>query len=174
MMPGRDRGTKLTYPDRGLTRIGCAPEGYRISRRRIDVGFGKEAFGRLAEGILSWQLHRLAGLTVQADAPRALPGIRVVSGFGIGPLRIRAPCQVIWVEEDSGRAGFGYGTLDGHPESGEESFRAVLEADGRVCFELFAYSRHANWFYTLGAPVATYCQQLVTGRYLSAARRLAG
>jgi uncharacterized protein (UPF0548 family) len=101
-------------------------------------------------------------------------------GFGVGDLRLKAPCEVVWVEEpqdntdDDGarRAGFGYATLPGHPECGEESFAAVLGADGSVFFELHAYSRHANWFYRLGAPVARFCQELVTRRYLAAARQL--
>ncbi|MFD1214450.1 DUF1990 family protein, partial [Arthrobacter sp. GCM10027362] len=105
-------------------------------------------------------------------------GVRMAAGFGAGPFRLWAPCEVVWAEEDrrsagSRRTGFGYGTLPGHPERGEESFVAVLGPDGQVRFELFAFSRHANWFYTAGGPVAAACQQLVTRRYLSAARKLA-
>lgn len=148
-------------------------------RHRISAGTGEAAFERLAEGILTFDLHRRSGLTVLADK-RAAVGGTVVVGFGMGNFRLQAPCRVVWVEEpentdDDGirRAGFGYGTLPGHPESGEESFTAVLAADGSVFFELHAYSRHANWFYRLGAPVARCCQELVTRRYLAAARRLA-
>ncbi|NKX51519.1 DUF1990 domain-containing protein, partial [Arthrobacter deserti] len=90
-----------------------------------------------------------------------------------GPFRLRIPCQVVWAEEGSARTGFGYGTLPGHPERGEESFTAVLGPGNTVLFELFAFSRHANWFYTAGAPVAAACQKLVTRRYLAAARALA-
>lgn len=117
---------------------------------------------------------------MRADQDRASTGSTVVPGFGVDRLRLPAPCRVVWVEElvpddDGGaqRAGFGYGTLPGHPERGEEAFLAVLAADGTVFFELFAFSRHANWFYILGAPVARCCQWLVTQRYLAAARRLA-
>lgn len=154
-------------------------------RHRIRVGTGEAAFRRLAEGILTFELHRRSNLRIAAE-PRAAVGGSVTVGFGVGNLRLNAPCEVVWVEEvnptsddDGGaargarRAGFGYATLPGHPETGEESFVAVLEADGSVFFELHAYSRHGNWFYRLGAPVARFCQELATRWYLNAARRLA-
>lgn len=192
----------LTHTAVGLTRSGIWPAGFRPARHRVAVGTGEAAFNRLAEAILTFELHRRAGLRVLAR-PRAVEGRTVVSGFGVGPLRLNAPCRVVWVEghnkddddedegEDQGagspnnsnsqtnddggtrRAGFGYATLPGHPVSGEESFTVELAPGGTVYFELRAYSRHANWFYRLGAPVARFCQWLVTRRYLKAARRLA-
>ena len=170
---GFDVDAELTYPGHGLTQSGRAPEGYRVARQRVVVGEGQEAFTRLGEGILGWELHRQAGLSVRAQAPRAAAGVHVVSGFGFGKFRLPAPCRVLWTEENGGRAGFGYGTLPGHPASGEESFVAVLEPDGQVYFELFAFSRPSNWFYRLGGPVTKGVQQLVTRRYLAAARKLA-
>lgn len=167
-----------TYPDTGLTQWGRWPAGFRPLRHRIEVGHGRDSFNRLAGAILGWDLHRGAGLTVRAEGDRAVVGSVVVSGFGVGRLRIPAPCAVVWVEDmddDGGafRAGFGYGTLKGHPETGEEAFIAELAADGTVYFELRAFSRHANRFYRLGWPVARTCQWIVTRRYLAAARRLA-
>ena len=170
---GFDVDAELTYPEHGLTQNGRAPEGYRVARERVAVGDGPDAFTRLGEGILGWELHQLAGLSVRAQAPRAAQGVHVVSGFGFGRLRLAAPCRVVWVEESTTRAGFGYGTLPGHPASGEESFVAVLEPDGQVYFELFAFSRPSNWFYRLGGPVTKGVQQLVTRRYLAAAQKLA-
>lgn len=170
---GFDVDAELTYAEHGLTQSSRAPEGYRVARHRVVVGEGRDAFTRLAEGILGWELHRLAGLSVRAQAPRAGEGVHVVSGFGFGKFRLLAPCRVVWMEEGTTRAGFGYGTLPGHPEAGEESFVAVLEPDGQVYFELFAFSRHSNWFYKLGGLVASACQRLVTRRYLAAARKLA-
>lgn len=164
----------LTYPEHGLTLTHQAPAGYRVARERIRVGEGPEAFRRLSDAIMEWDLHRGAGLRVRADTERARPGSRVVSGFGAGPLRLPAPCRVVWCVEEPGRAGFGYGTLPGHPESGEESFLAVLEPDGGVYFELFAFSRPSSWLYRLGDPVASACQRIVTRGYLRAARAYAG
>jgi uncharacterized protein (UPF0548 family) len=169
---------ELTYTEHGWSQQHRAPDGYRVERQRIAVGSGEQAYAALAGGIMGWQLHRLAGLRVDPATPRAAPGVGVVAGFGAGRFRLPIPCRVVWAEEDRRteayrRTGFGYGTLPGHPESGEESFAAVLEPDGRVWFDLFAFSRHANWFYRAGGPVATACQRLATRRYLAAARALA-
>ncbi|WP_026551630.1 DUF1990 domain-containing protein [Arthrobacter sp. H20] len=171
----------FTYEPVGLSQRGESLPGYRTVSRRARVGTGYTAYARLAEGILSWQLHRGAGLSVPAGQARAVVGSDVVPAFGVGRLRLPAPCRVVWTEEPvdndhaggAQRAGFGYGTLPGHPERGEEAFIAVLAPDGAVYFEVFAFSRHANWFFVLGAPVARFCQELVTRRYLATAQRLA-
>lgn len=173
MNSGAAPDTGLSYPAPGMTREGSAPAGYRVARHRVAVGAGRQDYLRLAEGIMSWRLHRLSGLRVGTGTPRAAEGVPVVLGFGAGPLRIPAPCRVVWTEQGGSRTGFGYGTLPGHPESGEESFTAVLAPDGTVYFELLAYSRHATWFIRLGGPVASACQRLVTRRYLAAAAALA-
>lgn len=170
---------EITHTAIGFTRAGVWPSGFRPLHHRIRVGTGEKHFRQLAEGILAFDLHRGSQLRIHAVPSRAVVGGLVTVGFGVGNLRLNAPCAVVWVEDpevDRGgtrRAGFGYATLPGHPESGEESFTAVLEPDGTVYFELHAYSRHANWFYRLGAPVARFCQALVTRRYLRAARQLA-
>ena len=167
-------GTRLTYDGVGLSRARTAPRGYRVVDERVGVGEGEDAFHRLAEGLMAWEVHRLAGLRVDATEPSAAEGVEVVCGFGVGPLRLAIPCRVVWTERTPTRTGFGYGTLPGHPESGEEAFMAVLEGNGRVVFEVFAFSRHANWFYRAGAPVAEAAQRLVTRRYIAAAKALAG
>ena len=123
---------------------------------------------------MGWELHRLAGLRGEASTPAAAAGVDVVPGFVVGPLRLSAPCRVVWTERSPTRTGFGYGTLPGHPESGEEGFVALLEENGLVVFDLFAFSRHSNWFYRVGGPVAEAAQRLVTRRYVAAAKALAG
>nr|WP_286135366.1 DUF1990 domain-containing protein [Arthrobacter sp. UCD-GKA] len=150
------------------------PEGYRHLRLRERVGSGQAAFDALAEGILNWSLHGRSGLRTRPDTPRVKLGSRVELGFGVGPARIKAPCRVVRLIDEPGRSGFAYGTLAGHPETGEESFSAVLEKDGSVYLEIKAASRHSNRFYTMAAPVAEAAQRLATRRYVAAARELAG
>lgn len=181
----------LTYPDAGFTDRpypqpleGGWPEGYRVVLRseRINVPEPAAAFLRLADGVLGWDLHRGSGLRVAASTPRAAAGVVMASGVGLGPLRWQAPCRVLWSAEPvlngglpvpGQRAGFGYGTLRGHPVAGEEGFYAELAADGRLFFRVAAYSRPANWFMALGNPVSRRTQELITRRYVRAARRLA-
>lgn len=187
---------ELTYGQRGLTQFlgtGSAslsgsdgwPEGYRRVQRRIRVGSGPEGYAQLAAGILSWGIQRGAGLTVHG-APAVEPGGRVLCGFGVGPLRLPVPCEVVWVRQPTAavvlpdgrlrpqRAGFGYGTLPGHPATGEEAFIASLGSDGGVHFELLAFSKPAGLMYRIASPVTTLAQRLVTHRYLQAARNLTG
>ena len=183
---------ELSYPDPGYTRRPYPqplthrwPEGYRLVLRREKLAVPDPAAGflRLANGILGWDLHRRSGLRVAASTPRAAPGVVVSSGVGLGPLRYYAPCRVLWAEEpaldDGGipvpgqRAGFGYGTLKGHPEQGEEGFYAELDGDGKLIFRVAAYSRPANRLIAAGDFANRAVQQFITRRYLAAAYRLA-
>jgi uncharacterized protein (UPF0548 family) len=84
------------------------------------------------------------------------------------------PCRVVWAVDEPDRRGFGYGTLPGHPESGEESFVVSLRPDGAVVYELRAFSRLATPFSRLGAPVSRRVQTLALDRYVAAVRRAAG
>ncbi|MFL4476396.1 DUF1990 family protein [Paeniglutamicibacter sp. MACA_103] len=163
----------LSYPGPGITGSVPVPAGYRTLRVRERVGQGAAAFEALAAGIMAWKLHEVAGLRVRADTPGVQLASRVRLSVGLGPVRLQAPCRVVRLIESENRRGFAYGTLAGHPESGEESFAAVLEPDGSVYLELMAVSRPSGGLYRLAAPVTDAAQGLVTGRYVAAARRLA-
>lgn len=188
MLPKASRDG-LFYPELGRTRLiaeeptgsGTWPDGFDHVDRQIRVGSGDDAFKALAEGIMSWQIQRRAGLRVSAP-PRAVAGARVVSGFGVGDLRLPVPCQVVWALERTGvlrsdgteveLAGFGYGTLPGHPALGEEAFLAMKASDGGVYFRLLAFSRPSGLLFRLGSPVTKLTQRNVTRSYLQAARSL--
>lgn len=183
---------QFTYEERGATDRpfpesfeGGWPAGYTVmvESHEIPTEDPSGGFAALVEGILGWELHRRAGLTMETDAGRAAPGVRVVSGFGVGPARIKAPCRVIWTRtprlDGAGRAvpgqrgGFGYGTLPGHPVRGEEGFYAELTPDNRLLFVCAAYSRPASPVFRVAAPVTRLTQRYVLSRYASAARELA-
>ena len=90
--------------------------------------------------------------------------------IGVGPLSIIAPCRVVYVIDESDRCGFGYGTLPGHPESGEESF--LLErADNAVTFTVTAFSKPATMLTRLAGPIGRRVQDVMTARYLRALPR---
>jgi uncharacterized protein (UPF0548 family) len=168
----------LNYPGVGSTETGTAPGGYVRVLQEAGLGSGLEVYRRVADGILGWELQRRAGLRVRAESPRAVPGTRVVSGFGVGPFRLDAPCRVVWVREPSPdvvpqSAGFGYGTLRGHPARGEESFEVEIDGHGEVLLRIRAFSKPANWFYAAGGLVTRAAQRHVTSRYIEGARSLA-
>lgn len=94
-----------------------------------------------------------------ADTTGAVrPGSRVIVGIGFGPLRIEAPCEVVWTAYEPARIGFAYGTLTGHPECGEESFIVDMDPDGTVWFTVTAFSRPACWYTRLAGPVIPFLQ----------------
>lgn len=142
---------ELTYPDVGATREGPLPAGWRHVRHRVRLPAG--SFPSAGRAVLGWRLHRAAGIRIDADAPRAAPGVRVVSRIGLGPLRLAAPCAVVWAVDDDRRAGFGYGTLPGHPARGEEAFVVTRDDSGEVWFEVRAFSRPDRWYMRAAGPV---------------------
>jgi uncharacterized protein (UPF0548 family) len=164
--------TPLTYPEVGATRDGALPAGYRHFEREVAIGRGDAAMNAASDGLLSFGMHRLAGLRPQASTARAAAGTEVTCRFGLGPVGLRVPCRVVWVVDEPDRAGFGYGTLPGHPERGEEAFLLARAGDGTVTFTVRAFSRPAAWYARLGGPVTHLLQDHVNRRYVAAMRRL--
>jgi uncharacterized protein (UPF0548 family) len=163
----------LTYPEVGATAGGALPTGYRHVRRTERLGAGPDVFHAVAAGMAAWRIQRDAGLTVRTEAARPAPDARFVTGIRLGPLRLAAPCRIVWYVEEPDRYGFGFGTLAGHPECGEESFLVEWTGTDDVVFSIAAFSRPAAWYARLGAAPARWLQDRVTDRYVAAARGLA-
>ncbi|MGB9376382.1 MAG: DUF1990 domain-containing protein [Mycobacteriales bacterium] len=157
----------LTYEPVGAT-AGELPAGFRHVRRSHLLGHGRARFEQAALQVMTWQLHRGAGLDVEASAPVAVTGVVVRSGLRLGPIRFVVPCRVVMTVDEPTVRGFAYGTLPGHPASGEERFTVTLEDDGRVVLNVVAFSRPAFWLMRLGSPVANLVQRRITTRYLRA------
>lgn len=175
---GRIARGELNYPGIGSTEHGPPPDGYPCLVSQAYLGEGLATYRRVAQGILGWELQKRSGLRVRTDSDAVVPGARVVSGFGVGPFRINAPCEVVWVRRPAPgggpqSAGFGYGTLPGHPARGEEAFEVEVDGQGRVFFKVTAFSRHSNWFYTTGGVLARRAQRHITSRYIESAHELA-
>jgi uncharacterized protein (UPF0548 family) len=88
-----------------------------------------------------------------------------------GPLRVRAPVRVVYVVDTPSRKGFAYGTLPGHPESGEEAWMLARTDDGSVWLNIRAFSRPSSPMWWLVYPVLRIAQSVYTRRY---ERALAG
>ena len=157
----------LTYPEHGATKAELPP-GYHHLERRAKIGSGRAAFERGAAALMAWEMQRASGLKVTADGP-VRPGQKVVSKLAPG---ITAPCRVVYVIDEPTRRGFGYGTLPGHPESGEEAFLIDIDDAADVWFTVRAFTHPGNTLAKLVGPVGRVAQQLMTARYISAMRRL--
>lgn len=167
-----------TFDEVGLTRPAVLdgaplPTGWNHLVLSRPVGRGRAAFEAAAECVLAWGMHRGAGIRVRAEASRAVQGTTMVSGIGVGPLRISAPCRVVWTVDEPDRRGFGYATLPGHPERGEEAFLVALAPDGTVTFTVAAFSRPALWWSRLAGPVVVLLQHVAARAYTWSVRRAA-
>jgi uncharacterized protein (UPF0548 family) len=156
----------LTYEPVGATRTGDLPDGFHHLRARFEVGHGDAAFSHAAGTLMTWRMHAGAGLRVSASVDRVAVG--AVVRARLGPLGI--PCRVLWVLDEPDAQGFGYGTLPGHPVSGEEAF-VVSRAGGVVTFTVTAYSRPGLLLTRLAGPVGRLGQRLTVRRYAAALRQ---
>ncbi|MDG4766976.1 DUF1990 domain-containing protein [Solwaraspora sp. WMMD406] len=169
----------FTYPDVGATRHAGTdrapaagadlPSGYRHLHYRTRLR--SDAFTVAADAVLTWRMHRRAGARIAASAPRADPGVLVTVGLGVGRLRMAAPCAVVWTATSDERAGFAYGTLPGHPASGEEAF-IVERTGGEVWFAVVAFSRPVALPMRMAGPVGALFQYAYARRCGQALRRL--
>src|SRR5205085_9707574 len=92
---------------------------------------------------------------------------------GLSWLGYDSPCRVVWAQITGPWRGFGYGTLPGHPESGEEAFVVEQRDDGTVVFRTRVFSRLASPLARLGGPVSRAVQQAALGRYATAIAKAA-
>jgi uncharacterized protein (UPF0548 family) len=163
----------LTYREVGATQAESMPLDYGQVHRDVSLGSGPEVFDRAAAALFGWRMHEEAGLAIMHSGGTPAPGIIVILRAGWKPLCLTIPCRVVYTVEETDRRGFAYGTLPGHPETGEEAFMVVMTRAGEVRFRVRAFSRPASLIARAGGPLSHLIQQYVTDRYVSALRRLA-
>ncbi|MFC9896093.1 DUF1990 family protein [Nocardia sp. NPDC127579] len=160
-------GDGFTYAEIGATR-GESTEGFHRFRLRQRIGQGRELFERAGAEILTYRMQKGTGIFREASAAAAEPGSTLTVRLGVGPIGVIAPCRVVYVLDEPDRRGFAYGTLPGHPVSGEELFAVEYDAaDDSVHGIVLAYSRPATWYTRLGGPVVRIIQRFVAARYIA-------
>lgn len=155
----------FTYAEVGATReVDRMPQdAHPMGHRRLLGGPG--VFGPAVELVLGYGMQRGAGFQVTASTPYAEPGTEVTMTARFGPIGVTAPTRVVYVIDEPDRQGFAYGTLPGHPESGEELF--LIERVGEETWvEVRAFSRPGRWFTRLAGPVARLLQTRAALAYL--------
>ena len=179
----------LTYPEVRATLGATLPPGYRHLDAARTIGRGRGDFERAREELFAWRPQRAAGFGVAADEPGAqastrTPGpsispgarVRLTPGAALLPRPVRslAPlptfgCLVVAVVDEPDRAGFAYGTLPGHPVSGEELFLLTRDpATDAVTLRIRAFSRHGTPWSRALSPAVLLGQRAITARYLRA------
>jgi uncharacterized protein (UPF0548 family) len=162
----------LTYTPVGATKDEVLPAGFGHLRERRRLG-DATLLDPAGDFVLSFGLQRGAGILVSASEPLARSGVELTQRVRLGPLRLSAPTRVVYVLSEANRRGFAYGSLPGHPESGEELF-LVERVGGATYAEVRAYSRPGRWFTKLGGPVVRLVQRWYVRRYLDALERAVG
>ncbi len=157
------RELPFSYEEVGATREEAPPEGYVVDRYRVRLGEGPEAYERAKEALRGWRQFDLGWVRLLPPGAPMEVGTTVavlVRHFGFWSLNT---ARIVYLVEESGeveRFGFGYGTLPGHSERGEE--RLLVEwrrEDGAVHYVVFAFSRPKRLLAWLGYPFAHLLQR---------------
>lgn len=153
----------LTYPEVGATADERLPAGYHHVRASRSLGVVD--LDAVSTVLLTWQMHRRAGVRHVAGPSRAEAGVDVTFRF----LGQTIPCRVVSVIDGTDARGFTYGTLPGHPECGEERFVLTRDpASGVVTATITAFSKPGGLRTRLLGPVGRLVQTAMTRRYLAA------
>jgi len=163
------------------------PSGYHAFERTVRIGHGEADWAGAGGALLRWGVKERSGFTVEpgpgpasgpASGPGAGPGADGLVERGrsywlvaaLGPFTVREPVRVVAVVDESDRCGFAYGTLQGHPVSGEEAFIVHRTPGGDVWLTLRSLTRAAPGRWRLAFPAALVAQHWYRRRYLRALR----
>jgi len=162
------RAAGFTYPEVGQT-FEALPTGYRNIERSQQLA--PDTFEAAAADLMSWRIHQRAGLDVYASSD-VITGAVVVLRLGWGPVKVHAPCRVVYTIDEEQRRGFAYGTLPGHPEAGEEAFFIERDSAEAVTFTIRAFSRPATALTRTIGPVGHWVQDRITDRIPPLSRQI--
>lgn len=151
------RDAPYSYPHAGASREQGRPAGFHADHLRVLLGAGDDTFSRAAAALCRWamfppQIVRLCWPETAVEEGAVVAGL--YRGPGVWAV---LPCRIVYVIDEATaqhrRFGFGYGTLTGHMEAGEERFLVEQDrAGGEVHYDLYAFSRPAAWLARLGYP----------------------
>lgn len=156
------RSESFSYPSVGDSLFEMCPPGFTWDQHRVELGAGEATFQRACEAIREWQMMPTPMTKVYWPVEPQV-GSEVVIGFNFGPIRTLNPCRIVYVVDDvvagCRRFGFGYGTLPGHAEAGEERFMVShdLESD-IVQYDLCSFSRPKHLLARWAFPLARLLQ----------------
>jgi uncharacterized protein (UPF0548 family) len=165
----------LSYDAVGLTcpedeAWSAHPKGYRRYTATVKLGHGRQLWNEAASAVLDWQIKTRSGFTVEpfTGGIRARENADYRLTIRAGPIIVHEPVRVVTVVSQSARCGFSYGTLDGHPVSGEEAFIVHRAPDGEVWLTLRSLTRASRGPWRWAFPVLLIAQKYYRRRYRQA------
>ena len=151
----------FTYDQIGATRRDQAPRGFDLDCVSAPLGYGETAFTAAIAAFSEWRMFPSEMATVLTPSAAIRVGeivaiqFKTLIAWSVCPSRViytineRKPCDGIH------RFGFGYGTLPGHVERGEEQFLLQWDrATDEVSYSIKAFSRPASLLVRIGYPYA--------------------
>lgn len=156
-----------TYDHDGST-LGDPPPGID------DRTFTRDVAGELAAArrtLHRWATHAGIGARIHPvpEAPHPVEeGDTVLVILPVGPAEAIIANRIVAVVDEASRVGLAYGSLPGHPETGEELFLAERTAPGRLHLTVRIHARPATPLVRLAGPLTPRLQALAARRYLAA------
>jgi uncharacterized protein (UPF0548 family) len=152
----------FSYPAVGATAT-TPPAGFTVDRTRIDLGHGEAVFDAAKAALERWQQFRLGWVDAWSpETPLEAGRVVAIMGWAMGFWWLNA-CRIIYTVDEFGptrRFGFGYGTLPGHVERGEERFLVEWDpATDRVTYDILAFSKPNHILTRLGYPLVRRSQK---------------
>jgi len=147
------------------------PEGWRAYEHTVSLGSGNDLWNAASSAVLAWGVKTRSGFAVE---PSLDPGRGATQGerywlvARVGPVRVREPVEIITTVSTDDRAALAYGTLDGHPVSGEEAFIVHRDDAGNVSLTLRSLTRAGRGPWRALFPAILVAQRVYRRRYLRA------
>ncbi len=164
----------ITYGPVGATRPAAerwapAPGGFRVLETTVSIGAGEATWSAAADLVLRWAVKTRSGFRVSGRPGPMVTGGRYWVTTTVASLQIVEPVEVVDVVRMPDRVGFAYGTLDGHPVSGEEAFIVHRDAKGQVWLTVRSLTRASSRMpWRALFPIVLIAQRLYRRRYLRA------
>jgi uncharacterized protein (UPF0548 family) len=150
------------------------PDGWRAYEHTVRLGSGTDLWNAASSAVLAWGIKTRSGFTVdpQLEAgSRARRGERYWLVARIGPLHIREPVEIVATIATDRQAALAYGTLEGHPVSGEEAFIVRRDENANVSLTLRSLTRAGRCPWRGLFPLILIAQRVYRRRYLRVLRR---
>lgn len=160
-----------TAPD---VEVWAPPAGWRAYERTVRLGSGTDLWDAASAAVLSWGVKTRSGFDVDPplrEGRGARRGERSWLVARVGPFRVREPVEVVATVATGRRAALAYGTLTGHPVSGEEAFIVHRDDDGVVRLTLRSLTHAGRGRWRPLFPLILVAQRVYRRRYLRALRR---
>jgi uncharacterized protein (UPF0548 family) len=137
----------------------------RFRRSESSVVLRRHDWHEVCEELLSWSVKTRSGFAVEMPEGGSLPAGRLKITLLLGPLRVVEPVEVVAAMRSADRCVLAYGTLEGHPVSGEEAFILDRLPDGvRLTVRSVTGPGVGGWRFMF--PLALLAQRFFRGRYL--------